>query len=207
MDEMEVGYLFSFLAGVLSVASPCVLPLIPIVIGHSLLRRRMSELFIFILGFYLVFAVLSTLTVIFTAAINHYVLHFRVIASITIILLGFMLLVNRNIFNFPIKNKNKKGYVGSFAFGLLTSLAWAPCYGPYIVAVAAFSASTGNWMYSAFNMILFAVGFSMALLVIAILTSKISLEFMVKYSDEIRIVSGIIIIIAGIYLLTGYMGI
>lgn len=207
MVGMEVGYLFSFSAGVLSVASPCVLPLIPIVIGHSLLRQRTWEIIMFVLGFYLVFAVLTTLTVMFTAAINHYLLYFRVIASIIIILLGVLLLINKNIFNYNIKTKYKNGLMGSFIVGLLTSLAWSPCYGPYIVAVAAFSASTGNWIYSAVNMTLFAAGFSVALLIIAILTSKISFEFLMKYSNEIRIVSGIIIIIAGIYLLTGYIGI
>lgn len=121
--------------------------------------------------------------------------------------MGLALLFKKNILNFKFKTNYKYEVSGSFFAGLLTSLAWSPCYGPYIVAVAAFSASSGNWIYSVFNMTLFALGFSMALLIVAIITSKISLEFFVKYSDKIRIISGIIIIMAGIYLLAGYLGI
>ena len=54
-------------------------------------------------------------------------------------------------------------------------------------------------------MILFAAGFSVTLFVVAFLASKINFERIMKYSDEVRIFSGIIIIIAGIYMLTGYL--
>jgi len=67
---MDVGLLFSFSAGLLSVISPCILPLLPIVIGHSLLKRKNRDVFAFILGFFMVFAIITILTLIFTAAIN-----------------------------------------------------------------------------------------------------------------------------------------
>ncbi len=203
---MDIGFLFSFSAGLVSVVSPCVLPLIPIVVGHSILNRKTKDILAFIIGFYIIFAVLTVSTAIFTVAINHYIYYFRLIAAILIIVLGIFFIVNRNIFNYSYKPNPKNETAGSFLIGILTSLAWSPCYGPYIVAVAAYSAATGNWIYSIENMLLFAVGFSVSLLLIAFLASKLPFNRIMKYSDEIRIFSGIIIIIAGVYLLSGYLG-
>jgi cytochrome c-type biogenesis protein len=202
---MDVGFLFSFSAGLLSVVSPCVLPLIPIVIGHSLLRGKIRDVLAFITGFFLVFAIITVLTVIFTAAINYYLLYFRIVAAILIIVLGIIFIANKNVLRFSFNSTFRNETMGSFLVGFLTCLAWSPCYGPYIFAVAAYSASTGNWIFSAINMMLFAAGFSVALLTIALLASKINIERIMKYSDWIRIISGFIIVIAGIYLLIGYL--
>lgn len=202
---MNVGFLFSFSAGLLSVISPCVLPLIPIVVGHSLLRRKKRDVVAFIVGFFLVFGIITLLTVIFTAAINYYLLYFRIVAAILIIILGIFFVLNKNVFKYSYIHKHRNETMGSFLVGFLTCLAWSPCYGPYIVAVAAYSASTGNWIFSAVNMILFAAGFSVALLAIAFLASKLNFERIINYSDWIRILSGFIIVIAGIYLLIGYL--
>ena len=49
---MDIGFLFSFSAGMLSVISPCIMPLLPIIIGHSLLKRNNRDVFAFILGFF-----------------------------------------------------------------------------------------------------------------------------------------------------------
>ena len=200
---MDVGFLVSFSAGVASVLSPCVLPLIPIVVGYALVNRKTSENVSFLAGFFLVFTVITILTVLFTAAINHYLLYFRMAAALIIIAVGIFFILNKNVFKFSYTPRYDNTILGSFLMGFFTCLAWSPCYGPYIVAIAAYSASTGNWINSAFNMALFAAGFTFSLLAIAFLASKIKFEGMMRYSKWIRIFSGVIIVIAGIYLLTG----
>jgi len=202
---MDLGYLASFTAGVLSVISPCVIPLIPIIVGHSLLKRDHTEILIFSAGFFLVFAVLTLLTGMFTLAIAHYLLYFRVVAAVLIIFIGTVFMLNKNMFNFShdLKNENKR--FEPLIAGVLTCIAWSPCYGPYIVAVAAYSASTGNWVYNVLNMILYSSGFSFSIFILALLTSRINLEGLMKHYDSIRKISGAMIIIAGIYLLTGYL--
>jgi cytochrome c-type biogenesis protein len=80
-------------------------------------------------------------------------------------------------------------------------MAWSPCFGPYIFAVAVYSLSTGNIVYSAINMVLFAGGFSFTIFILALLSSKLDFQTLLKYSDWIRILSGLIIAIAGFYML------
>jgi len=79
---MNIGPLFSFLAGMASILSPCIIPVIPIVIGQSLINRKISDILSFIIGFYSIFTLIIILTVIFTAAVNYYLFYFRIIASI-----------------------------------------------------------------------------------------------------------------------------
>ena len=207
---METGYLLSFLAGIASIISPCVLPLIPVVVGFSLLKRKNTEIVAFGLGFFLLFAIITILTAIFTAAINYYLLYFRIAAALILVIIGVLFIVNKRLFNISapsISNTpdSQKGIVGSFLMGFLTCLAWSPCFGPYVVAVATYSASTGNIGYSIINMAIFAGGFSLTILIIAFLMSKIDFKAILKYSDWIRIISGAIITFAGLYMLIGFL--
>ena len=207
---METGYLLSFLAGIASILSPCVLPLIPVVVGFSLLKRKNTEIVAFGLGFFLLFAIITILTAIFTAAINYYLLYFRIAAAFILVIIGVLFIVNKRLFNIStlsISNTpdSQKGIVGSFLMGFLTCLAWSPCFGPYVVAVATYSASTGNIGYSIINMAIFAGGFSLTILIIAFLMSKIDFKAILKYSDWIRVISGAIIALAGLYMLIGFV--
>jgi cytochrome c-type biogenesis protein len=213
---METGYLLSFLAGIASIISPCVLPLIPVVVGFSLLKRKNTEIVAFGLGFFLLFAIITILTAIFTAAINYYLLYFRIAAALILVIIGVLFIVNKKLFNIstlsisntPSSQEEKgkgKGFLGSFLMGFLTCLAWSPCFGPYVVAVATYSASTGNIGYSIINMAIFAGGFSLTILLMAFLMSKIDFKAILKYSDWIRIISGAIITFAGLYMLIGFL--
>jgi len=202
---MEPGFILSFLAGMASLLSPCVLPLIPIVVGYSILNRSLREIFAFTGGFFLIFAVITILTVIFTAALNAYLLHIRMLAAIILVLVGIFFIFNHQIPRLSFKSRTEGGVVGSFILGLLTCLAWSPCFGPYVVAIAAYSTATGNVLYSALNMILFAAGFSLTLFILALLASRINFERISKYSSTIRIISGLVIVLAGIYLLWGLL--
>ena len=207
---METGFLISFLAGMASIISPCVLPLIPIVVGFSLLKRKNTEIVAFGLGFFLLFAIITIFTAIFTAAINYYLLYFRIAAALILVIIGVLFIVNKRLFNISapsISNTSdsQKGIVGSFLMGFLTCLAWSPCFGPYVVAVATYSASTGDITYSIINMAIFAGGFSLTILIMAFLMSRIDFKAIIKYSDWVRIISGSIIALAGMYMLIGFL--
>ena len=200
---METGFILSFLAGMASILSPCVLPLIPIVMGQSILNKDIKEVLAFTGGFFIIFAAITVLTIIFTAAINFYLLYFRIVAAIILVLVGLFFIINPKLPTLPVTVPKVGGIKGSFLLGLITCLAWSPCFGPYVVAVAAYSASTGNVLYSALNMILFAGGFTLTIFALAFLASRLDFKVLSKYSNGIRVISGIIIVIAGVYLLWG----
>ncbi len=199
---MNIGLLLSFFAGMASVISPCVLPLIPVIIGYSLLKQRATEIISFVLGFFLVFTLIIALTIIFTAAINQYLYYFRFFAALIIIFTGIFFILNKKSFKISYSSvQHENSYIQSFLIGFLTSLAWSPCYGSYLIAIIAYSVTTGDIAYSALNILLFSAGFSLTIFIIALGVSQINLRKLIKYSDHIRVISGSIIIIAGIYML------
>jgi cytochrome c-type biogenesis protein len=198
---MDIAFLLSFLAGMASLISPCVLKILPVIVGHSLVRQKTKEIIGFSLGFFVVFSILTILTVIFTAAINYYLFYFRVVAAILLIILGIFFVFDKNIFKITSPTKYGNAALGSFLFGFFTCLAWSPCFGPYVIAVATYSSSTGNLFYSAMNMLLYSAGFALTILILAFLTSRLNVKKLVKYSGPIRVFSGLIIILAGIYML------
>ncbi len=199
---MDIVPLLSFLAGIASVLSPCVLPVIPILIGYTLVERRKTEILAFVMGLFLIFTITIVLTIVFTAAINYYLHYFRIIASLILIALGMMVIANRNLFKFSLNPDSKRrGVIGSFMWGLLTSLAWAPCYGSYLIALITFSISTGNAFYSALNLLLYTAGFSISIFVLGALVSSVNVERLTKKADLIRKISGILITGAGIHMI------
>lgn len=204
---MVLDYLISFSAGMVSVLSPCVLPLIPVVVGHSILRKDKSDTISFVLGFFTLFASITVLTVLFTAAIYHYLFYFRILASTFLIILGVLLILKPNIFKIGLFTPVDRKISSSFILGFITCLAWSPCFGPYLVVIAAYSVLTGDIISSIFNMLLYSMGFSINILILAFVLSKINLERIIKYSSRINIVAGFIIIIAGVYMLLTQFGI
>ena len=234
---MEILLLFSFLAGVGSILSPCILPIIPVLVGHFLEKKKKIEIISFILGLFSIFILFIILTMIFTAAINYYLFYIRIIASLILIILGISILLNKNILNIKnsnytldldSKNKDNKNnennkdnkdnennkdnkdnknknilkiIKSSYILGSLTSLAWAPCYGAYLISLISFSVSTQNIFYSGVNLLIYTLGFGLSLFIIGFLISTINIQKLINNADLINKISGILIIIGGIYLL------
>lgn len=202
---MDITLYFSFFAGVVSILSPCILPIIPLIVAFSIKKRELSEIVSFITGLFSIFLIVIALTFIFTVAINEYLFYFRIISSVILIVLGFYILLNKGLFNFSfstdhlLKKFNSKS-LNAFLFGFLTSLAWAPCYSPYLLSVISYTTVQGNFVYSAVNVLVYTLGFALTILIISIFINKINLEKLLKHSEMFRIISATLIIFAGLYL-------
>ena len=145
---------------------------------------------------------------IFTAALNDYFNWVRIIASIILMILGLILIFNLNLFNFNLKvNNDKGGLVKSFLMGLVTSLAWAPCYGSYLLSLITVSISGGNVAYTGLNLLLYTLGFAFTIFLIGFIVSEINLEKINKWSNLINKICGILIFLAGVYMLLAQYGI
>lgn len=142
---MEILLLFSFIAGVVTILSPCIFPLLPIILSSSLdssgVRRPIGVVVGFVSSFSfftLSLAALVEATGVDTASI-------RGISSIIIALFGlslisnkFQLLVERFFTSFSGKiggGAPKRGFFGGLILGLSLGLIWTPCVGPILASV------------------------------------------------------------------------
>lgn len=198
---MEIIPLISFFTGVISILSPCILPIIPIFVAVSLNSRTKSEIVSFTLGLLSVFVVIVVLTGFFTALIYHYIFYIRILSAILLLIIGILMWMDYSFSFKSIVPKDGNGVVGSFALGFLTSISWAPCYSGYLISLITLLVSSNNGLYAVFNLLLYAFGFALTLFALSLLISKINLENLISKTRYIPKIFAALIIIGAVYLL------
>lgn len=198
---MEIIPFISFFTGVISILSPCILPIIPIFVAFSLKSKSKSEIISFILGFFSIFLVIIFLTGFFTSIVYSYIAYIRILSAILLLVIGILMLVDYSFSFIAVTPKNNDGFVGSFILGFLTSISWAPCYSAYLISLISLLVSTNSGLYSIFNLILYCLGFALTLFILSLIISKINLERLITKTKYIPKIFAILIIISAIYLL------
>lgn len=197
---MEIFPLISFFTGVISILSPCILPVIPIFVAFSLKTKSKSEIVSFTLGLLSVFLVIVILTGFFTSVVYSYIFYVRIFSAVLLLAIGILMLVDYS-FSFSIKlPKESDGIVGSFILGFITSISWAPCYSAYLISLITLLVSSSDWPYAVFNILLYCLGFGLMLFVLSLLISKINLEKLIGKTRYIPKIFAVLIIIGAVYL-------
>ncbi len=197
---MEIFPLISFFTGVISILSPCILPVIPIFVAFSLKTKSKSEIVSFTLGLLSVFLVIVLLTGFFTSIVYSYIFYIRIFSAVLLLAIGILMLVDYS-FSFSVKlPKESDGIVGSFILGFITSISWAPCYSAYLISLITLLVSSSDWPYAVFNILLYCLGFGLMLFVLSLLISKINLEKLIGKTKYIPKIFAVLIIIGAVYL-------
>lgn len=97
--------------------------------------------------------------------------------------------------------KNDCSIVSSYLMGVLTSIAWAPCYSGYLISLIALLVSSNDPSYAVLNIIIYCVGFALTLLVLSYFISKINLEKLISKTRYIPKIFAILVIAGALYLL------
>lgn len=197
---MEILPLISFLTGIISILSPCILPIIPIFVAFSLKTKSKSEILAFALGFGSIFLVIILLTGFFTSLIYGYLFYLRILSAIVLLTIGILMIVDYS-FSFAIKlPKNSDGLLGSFSLGFITSISWAPCYSGYLISLITLLVSSNGGLDAILNILLYCLGFTLTLVALSFLISKINLEKLISKTKFIPKIFAILIIVGAIYL-------
>lgn len=210
--------ILSFAAGALTILSPCVLPLVPIVLGSAAQQHKWGPLA-------LAAGLVSSFTVVgFTVAVLGASAGFdgeivRTFGAILLVLVGIALVVPQvQVFLMriatPLANwasqrqagLERFGLAGQAAIGVLLGLVWSPCVGPTLGAATALAAQGEQLGEVAFIMLTFALGIASILLVIAFATRG----FLTKWRGKLmsagsggKRVLGAMLFAVGIFIMTG----
>lgn len=209
-----------FVEGLVSFLSPCVLPIIPIYMGYlagnsNEKRNSNKKVLLFTISF--IFGILLAIFLM-NASINllqsflkeHMTLFVR-IGGILIVLLGIYQLgfikINflQRTFRFSLKTDNKMNVMVAFIMGFTFSFAWTPCIGPALSSILLLAASSGDFWYSNFLMIIYAFGFTLPFLVLGLFTNK-ALNWLNSHRDIVKYttkIGAIILIIFGLMMFSG----
>ena len=199
---MEILPLISFTTGVISILSPCILPILPIFVSVSLKSKSRLNLLSFIAGLLSIFVLIIFLTGFFTSVVYQYIPFIRLISAIILLIIGILM-----FFDYSIGFKSLRGVndddsvVSSYLMGVLTSVSWAPCYSGYLISLITLLVSSADASYAVLNIIIYCIGFAATLLVLSFLISKINLERLISKTKYIPKIFAALVIIGSLYLL------
>jgi cytochrome c biogenesis protein CcdA len=206
------------LAGLLSTLSPCVLPLLPIVIGAAASEHRLGPVALAAgLAVSFVAVGLFVATIGFSIGLDAGV--FRLVAAALLIGLGVVLIVPRLQHGFAVaagpatswassrfSTTNRAGWTGQLLVGLLLGIVWSPCVGPTLGAASVLAARGESLGAVALTMTAFAVGAAAPLLLVGLMSREALLRMrgrMLSTGTVLRAVLGCVLLIVGLMIATG----
>lgn len=206
MDLIGLTPFAAFAAGLISIFSPCVLPLLPAIFAYSTSKGNLRPIAI-VLGLTISFTVMGVVTSAFGSLFRQYLLYLSFFAGLVIILFGFTLIFDLGIFNrFGVssgKEIKEKGLLGGLLLGMSLGVIWIPCVGPILASILALVAVEGNIVYGAFLLFIYSLGLGIPMLVIAYSANISSsvLSNIARYDMYIKKGAGVVLIIVGLWML------
>lgn len=207
-------YFLTFIEGLVSFISPCMLPLLPLYVSYfgggvsseeDRKNHVLAKALFFVLGFSIVFIALG----IFAGTLGAVLIKYRKIVNIIcgsiVILLGISYL---GLFNLPFfKGSNKKasvtGIFSAFLFGIIYSVSLTPCVGAFLGSALMMASSSASALKGFFLLLCYSAGLGIPFVLSALLLNKLrkAFNFIKKHYKVINIISGILLICLGTYML------
>lgn len=206
MSYEAISPVVAFGAGILSILSPCILPLLPAVLASSAGKGKLRPLAI-VLGVSISFTLMGIVTSAFGAAFQAYTGQLKILAEILILTMGLAMLFEISLFNafarFPLlAGINGQGPISGLLLGLSLGVLWIPCVGPILASILTMVALEGSTSNGAITLMIYSAGFAVPMLLLAysahLSTSKIKL--ISKYDAALKKGAGVVLILVGLWM-------
>lgn len=203
--------LLALLAGIISILSPCILPLLPAILAYSTGKGKFRPLAI-VAGLILTFTLMGMTMAAFSDILVRFQQYVRIVAEIVIILLGITMFrdINLELFNrIPGKvpvNTGKEGVMGGFILGMSLGVVWIPCTGPILAAILMGVLLKGGIVYGGFLLFVYSLGLGIPMLSIAYLinVSGKRLSAISRYDMILKRGAGAVLIVLGLWMIYNY---
>jgi cytochrome c biogenesis protein CcdA len=209
----------AFLAGILSTLSPCVLPLLPIVIAASATQHRWGPVAL-AAGLSLAFVAIGLFVAVAGFSIGLDQTVFRAVAATLLIAVGSVLLVPQLQLRLAtaagpvsgwahshIDGLNGRGVAGQLALGFLLGAVWTPCVGPTLGAASLLAARAENLGGVAITMAVFGIGAALPLVAIGLMSRATLARWrsrMLAAGTGGKTIMGGVLVLVGLLVLTGF---
>lgn len=217
---MDASLPIAYIAGVVSILSPCVLPILPVVLGGALNAGRHGPVAL-IVGLIAAFTATGMAVATLSISIGFPPDLFSKIAAGVMMLFGIVLVSTplqrafavaaehaTQHWNQDVAAFSPQGVSGQFILGLLLGAVWTPCVGPTLGAAVALAAQGQHLAYAASAMFLFALGIATPLLVLTMGTQATVLrrkDALRRLSAHAQPLLGVLLILIGLSIVTGWM--
>lgn len=210
--------LFGYLAGVLSTLSPCVVPLLPVVLAAAASESRFGTLSLAI-GLAISFAAVGTIVAVFGFALGLDGNILKAAAGLVMVFVGASLLSHQlqnrvsillspiaDWFNHRFRTIKGSGLWGQFLVGILLGLVWSPCVGPTLGAASLMASRGENITRVVGTMIAFGAGAATPLVLLGALSRDLVIRFrgkMVATGQRGKFLLGLVMLTIGLMAVFG----
>ena len=211
-------YVISFLEGVITFISPCLLPMLPIYIsyfaggGERTTGKTLKGALGFVTGFTVVFVILGALAGTVGIFLREYQTAVNVVSGLIVILFGlnFLGVFKLNLFNGSNRsvNTDNMGFGAAFLFGIIFSVGWTPCVGVFLGSALMLASQQGSMVQGIVMLLFYSAGLGLPFILSAILIDQLkgAFNWVKAHYDIINKICGVALIVVGIAMATGTLG-
>ena len=211
-------YVISFLEGIITFISPCLLPMLPIYIsyfaggGERTTRKTLTGALGFVLGFTVIFVAMGALAGTVGSFLKEHQVLVNIISGLIVIFFGLNFL---GVFRFELfkgtrntVNTRNMGFFSAFLFGLVFSVGWTPCVGAFLGSALMLASQQGHVLEGMLMLLAYSFGLGIPFILSAVLIDylKSAFDWIKRNYRSINIISGTLLILIGVLMATGTLG-
>lgn len=205
---MELGLANIFLsisAGLASVLSPCVLPVVPVIVAGAEHKDRLRPLLV-VLGLAITFMAMGAASSLFGAFLIGRTRYIEQAGGFIIALMGVMVLFDMGLFKRLYKLSNiqvkSEGRLSGLILGMALGIIWVPCIGPMLSSILAMVGSSGELSKGIIFLGFYALGLAVPMLALAYSSHLFQQRIMTIFRNNApRYIMGSVLIAFGLYVL------
>ena len=210
-------YFISFIEGIITFISPCLLPMLPIYVSYfaggesrstgKTLRNALG----FVLGFSMVFVAMGALAGTLGSFLVRYRTAVNIVTGLIVIFFGlnFIGVFKINLFKGAKSSMAGKelGFFSSLLFGAVFSVGWTPCVGAFLGSALALASQQGSATKGVLMLLCYSLGLGIPFVISAMLIDKLkgAFNFIKKHYKVINLICGILLILVGLLMATGLL--
>ena len=211
-------YLISFLEGIITFISPCLLPMLPIYISYFAgggVRSGKRTLVVaagFVLGFTLVFMALGALAGTVGSFLKSHQTAVNIVSGLVVIFFGlhFLGVFKFNLFRGSRRSMDTRelGFFSAILFGVIFSLGWTPCVGAFLGSALMLASQQGHVLEGMLMLLAYSLGLGVPFLLSALLIDRLksTFDWIKRHYRVINLVCGCLLILVGLLMATGTLG-
>jgi len=208
-------YVISFLEGIITFLSPCLLPMLPIYIsyfaggGERSNKKTLKTAFGFVVGFTIVFVAMGALAGTLGSFLTRYQTAVNIIGGLIVILFGlnYMGLLHLNLFRGvgASMERDSMDFFSALVFGMVFSIGWTPCVGVFLGSALMLASQQGHAVEGMLMLLCYSLGLGVPFLFSAVLIDRLkgAFNWVKAHYKQVNLVCGGLLVIVGILMATG----
>ena len=211
-------YIIAFLEGIITFISPCLLPMLPIYIsyfaggGERTAGKTLKGALGFVTGFTLIFVAMGALAGTLGGFLREYQTAVNIVSGLIVVFFGlnFLGVFKLNLFRGGHKevSSDDMGFFSALVFGMIFSVGWTPCVGAFLGSALMLASQQGHVVEGMLMLLAYSLGLGIPFVLSAVLIDylKNAFNWIKKNYRVINAVSGGVLILIGILMMTGTLG-